>query len=458
VESVSRIMESGEFDQLIGGIEHSGVEFKAAPYQVEHEHQKQELAKDVSALANGDGGVILLGVKTERDPVHFGDEIIEVHPFPRELVNPEQYQAIMGTWIYPALQQVEVQWFPGAGQPDKGLVAILVPKQPSARYPFLVTKTIDDKGKLTQILFGYIERRRANAVPTSIGEVHVLMRDGLRFDSLAEQLEDLRLLLEKQRLQQEQPAVPIEKVLSGRVERALTEVGLHDKPVFILSATPEQRVQIPSLFERKDAPIVRLLEKPPELRVSGFDLMAGSSARIVEGQFRRVMTPEYKLLELWRDGTLIFIGAGDDSVLGWGRTARRGQLIRINPLVLVESTYLFAELTRGVYENAEPRPSAIAYGLELRNMTVNDTPCGLIPGPLGTFAQMYGTDIHPAPSASTKIVVHWDGPGIPPGRIALLLLAELYVWFGIEHDKIPYTKKVGNLPEIDPVQIQDAGK
>jgi hypothetical protein len=457
-EKVGAILDSGRFDDLLCAVENGQIECKAAPYQVENEHQKLELAKDVSALANSGGGVILLGVETERNPTHFGDEIKTVHPFSQGLVNPEQYQSILGSWIYPTLQKVEVRWFPATGTPDKGIVAILIPDQSVTGRPFLLTRMIDDKGKLVQIVFGYMERRRANAVPMSVEELHVLIRDGLRFDSLNEQLENLRLLLEKQTVQAAQPGIPMEKILSGRVEQALTVVGLYDKPAFILAAVPHEAIQIPTLFERRDAPVVRLLEAPPALRVNGFDLTSGASTRIVEGERRRVMTAEDKLLELWRDGTLVFVGAGDDTLLGWGKTTQGGKPIRINQLVLLESTYLFGEFHRRVLEYMEPRPTAFTYSLELRNMTVNDIPCGLIPGPLGTFAWVWEDSIHRAPSSRKRIATRWTQQEILPGLIAFLLVSELYAWFGLEHDKIPYTKKVGEHTEIDPEQIVEAGK
>jgi hypothetical protein len=457
-EKVRGIIESGEFGELVGAIEDERLECKAAPYQVEHEHQKLELAKDVSALANAEGGVILVGVETGKDLTHYGDEIKSVHPFAQELLNPDQYHAILGSWIYPTLERVEVRWFASAGTPEKGVVAIFVPKQPAASYPFLLTRTIDDRGKVGQVVFAYAERRRANAAPMSVQELHALVRDGLRFDSLTEQLETLRLLLEKQAAKEAERLHRVSgKVAAGRVEQALTDVGLWNKPAFILSAVPTLPVQIATLFERRDAPIVRLLEEPPKLREAGFDLASGSSARIVQGMSRRAMIPGDKLLELWRDGTLIFAAPGGDEFLGWGRHAQEGRPIRINPLALIESTYLFAQLSRSLYEAAEPRPAGIEYSLELRNMTVGDVACGLVPGPLGTFASEYGTDIHRAPHSGKIVKVTCEGADMEPRIVAFRLVSEIYVWFEIDHDRIPYTKRVGDLTEIDPEQIQIAG-
>src|SRR5438067_1534205 len=58
------ILESGEFDQLIGRPETPEVEFKGEPYQLDRETQRFELAKDVSAMANAAGGVIIFRAQT----------------------------------------------------------------------------------------------------------------------------------------------------------------------------------------------------------------------------------------------------------------------------------------------------------------------------------------------------------------------------------------------------------
>ena len=61
------VLAGGDFEQFIGVPEGLEVEFKAEPYQIEHDSQRFELAKDVSALANAVGGVIVIGARTARD-------------------------------------------------------------------------------------------------------------------------------------------------------------------------------------------------------------------------------------------------------------------------------------------------------------------------------------------------------------------------------------------------------
>jgi hypothetical protein len=123
------------------------LECKETPYQLSQQYQKQELAKDVAALANAEGGIILLGVRTERDNIHRRDEIRRISPFHQHLIDTSQYHQVLGSWIYPTLQGATVEWFPSSKNQRKGIGAINIPNQPATKKPFLLTRTIDDKEK-----------------------------------------------------------------------------------------------------------------------------------------------------------------------------------------------------------------------------------------------------------------------------------------------------------------------
>jgi hypothetical protein len=55
VQDALHLLDAGTFDGFIGARESQTVEFKREPYRLAHESQKFELAKDVAALANGQG-------------------------------------------------------------------------------------------------------------------------------------------------------------------------------------------------------------------------------------------------------------------------------------------------------------------------------------------------------------------------------------------------------------------
>lgn len=414
----------------------------------------------MAGLANSGGGVILIGIRTAKNLTHFGDEIQEIRCFPQPLLNHEQYVDILKAWIYPSVDQVDLNWYQSATDPNLGIVAIIIPPQAQAKKPFLLMRTLDTEGKRVEIVFGFVERRRARVDPLSVQELHTLIRDGLRGDAITRRIEGIEESLARIELQQSDAnsrveAVNFSTLLQERVAIALIDADLSGKRSFALGAIPVESVEISSIFETRDAEVVRLIERPPELRRGGFDLDTGSSARILRGQLRRAVAAGSKVLELWRDGTLIFGATGDEDFLCWGRRPPGMSFLRINPLVLIESTYLFAELSRLVFEKAQPKPKVIQFTVELNNLILDGKPCVLTPGPIGSLGWEFGSDFRQPPQQRASFLVQWNDFPINPGRVSFLLVREIYRWFGIEDENIPY--KDGEEFVISPDLIRKAG-
>jgi predicted HTH transcriptional regulator len=148
ISEVDAILGSGRFEELLGGVEDGHLECKAAPYQLDQDRQKMELAKDVSALANVDGGILLIGVQTERNPIHFGDEIRRIGDFPSDLVDTSQYLKVLGEWIYPTIRGLTIQWHRIAGNDGSGIICIKVPQDASRERPYLVGKVVEATGRV----------------------------------------------------------------------------------------------------------------------------------------------------------------------------------------------------------------------------------------------------------------------------------------------------------------------
>jgi predicted HTH transcriptional regulator len=90
-EEAIAVLESGNFEAFVGVEEDLEGEFKGEPYQLDQDVEKFELAKDCSALANASGGVIVIGVRTNRhaeSPTDVGDEI---RCLSRDLVDEVRY-------------------------------------------------------------------------------------------------------------------------------------------------------------------------------------------------------------------------------------------------------------------------------------------------------------------------------------------------------------------------------
>jgi len=180
-EDALEILERGGFDAFVGMPETIEVEFKSEPYQIpDRDSEKFELAKDVSALANASGGVIVIGVRTERDNATAVDVADEPRPLPRGLVNEEQYEAILSDMVYPRLNAVSVRFHPSTGDDERGLVCIDVPPQNEVDKYFLIQRpTEEDVDKTPGWLVGLAVRSVGRVEVRRIGEIHMLINRGL---------------------------------------------------------------------------------------------------------------------------------------------------------------------------------------------------------------------------------------------------------------------------------------
>jgi hypothetical protein len=70
-----------QFDALVGVSESAWLDAKESPYALDGLKQKLELAKDVNALANSIGGIIVLGFDTARDALTAGERTARLSHF-----------------------------------------------------------------------------------------------------------------------------------------------------------------------------------------------------------------------------------------------------------------------------------------------------------------------------------------------------------------------------------------
>jgi len=84
----------GEENRLAGIEESDQLDFKLAPYVLDAPHQKWELAKDVAAFANRRGGVIVIGIQTERRPNEIIELAAEIRPVRKAVVDLQQYRGV----------------------------------------------------------------------------------------------------------------------------------------------------------------------------------------------------------------------------------------------------------------------------------------------------------------------------------------------------------------------------
>jgi hypothetical protein len=233
-----------------------------------------------------------------------------------------------------------------------------------------------------------------------------------------------------------------EDPVAQRLEAAIQLAQLTEHPVFALAAKPWPDARFKTLFAGNDVPLVWHFNNPPKLRKAGFSLEHDGNSRIVAGELRRTIIQGWKVLELWRDGILIY--AVDAFVQPFWGSPRSDGSLQLNPLALAEPVYLFAELSRLIYQESTQKPKHVEYRVRFERLAQDGKPASLSEGPLDPifFASGQRHDAW-ASDMERAITIDW-GDDIDPGEVAYELVQEVYHWFGISDDGIPYTKKNPN--------------
>jgi hypothetical protein len=136
VSQIKEALERRSFEELVGLVEDTAFEGKDTPYSLDTDWGKFELAKDVSAMANAAGGVIVLGVRTSKNAEQ-EDEVTEIRLLPPDRVNIPRHQDVLRSWTFPSLEGVEIAWFEERNGTGRGLVGIFIAGNSTLK-PFLM--------------------------------------------------------------------------------------------------------------------------------------------------------------------------------------------------------------------------------------------------------------------------------------------------------------------------------
>ncbi|MEQ1947706.1 MAG: ATP-binding protein [Bryobacteraceae bacterium] len=450
-KELQEVINARQFHKLVGETEGQHLDVKSQPYQFKTGMDaKRELAKDVAAFANTLGGYILVGLTTKISDVHAGEEIVAIRPIPRTEFDPDQYRKILAEWLYPQPNGLAITFVSYGTHANQGLGIAYVPPQDTANKPFLITRTIGDK-KSTEVVLGYVERRIDATEAISVVELQQTLRVGFSLErQLLGRIESLELTIQKHFAAASETQSEAQRLtlIRNRIAQVLSHSSLKNRPVLVAYAVPIGVHELKSIFSDRPDSIRRQFENPPRVRNSGWGFGTGSRAQLIQGQRLRAESSR-EVIDLYRDGWLIFAGGITQNFLAWSDQ----QNARLHPLALIEALMNFSKFYRLVLNDLRAMPERLVVGLHLENLHLADK----VHLPAGPVDPRWGTSFASraleAPHDTGQFEVFTETSDYNPERIAFELTRELYGWFGYAEEDIPYSTGEGTGRRIDLEQI-----
>jgi hypothetical protein len=170
------LVRASRSELLIGMRESDWLEVKSAPYRLDEPTEQIELAKDVAAMANSGGGMILLGAKAKKLPEH--EEIHAINRCRLADVSPRRYRDLIHRRVYPEVRGFDVELIPD-GSAGTGVVLLYIPAQDEGQKPFIVHGALVG-GKVRGAFVGIPRRVGDSTIFVEPQTLHARLRAGER--------------------------------------------------------------------------------------------------------------------------------------------------------------------------------------------------------------------------------------------------------------------------------------
>lgn len=434
-EKLEEIISSGEFDHLKGHYENEWFDCKKEFYIFDNEKGKRELAKDISSFANIDGGYILIGAKGENDVSHSGEQIKEISPFEENRIDIEQHRKIIEAWIYPKVENLNLNWYPSKEDNKKGLVLIKIPPQKESIKPFLI-KNIWSDTKTVEIMFGLAQRIGDNSLHYELRDLHRLIQLGQdyeknikrRFDALESIIREGSVLSKKN----------YDEELEQRIETTLARTNQKEERNLVLAGYIEGDYRIKNLTSSHE--ILSLLETYNQpLRDGGWKLLY--STKLLSKSLDRIeIGYDSNNLSIYSDGTAIY----SRDIHQISLVQNNSQIISI---ALIETVYHFADFYKKFINYIIEDITNIVIRVELNNLKKDAGDTNLS----WDLRPNYHYEPLNAPESSMKGRIDLT-KDFDPRVLAFQILKLIYEWFGFS-DNPPFTKVINDVGIVDVDQI-----
>jgi hypothetical protein len=346
-DEVLAVLEDGsQDDRLVGVYEAESLDFKGSPYRLVEPREQWELAKDVAALANRGGGLIVVGVQTIKDPARDEEHASKVAPFPHTMLDVKQVLDVVARDVYPMVERLDVRVF---GRADKRLVAIVVPRQDPDREPFLLTRLVDEEGQGWNA-FVLPRRSGTHTYFEPVGFIHRDIADGRRARRVAGST-TIAPAVDVFAYPERGSAEGVEEWLRSSATDMDRALGWDRFGVVYLAAVPDGQRSRPADFYTVDG-FRNAFGHDRQLRNAGFGLTYALNVSFDDGSVVSV-DAERTVLRVDATGHVLAGAAGTPEFLGWAMDSRSGAPggpgtpLKINVVALSEWVYEFCRFASG---------------------------------------------------------------------------------------------------------------
>ena len=432
---------SQELIGLIGNQEENlWIDFKQQDYHKDPndlEKHKREICKDVTAMANAEGGYILIGVREENKVAQDFFTISDAVSVAQSIND------ICLQYIDPRIPNFEVEPYPLKWQnQDIELVIIHIPPSGMRPHSFIWKNS-------THFVKRYEDVIREFPVSELIPDLLVRYQPPF-MDSITSQMRQIESQLEsiststrrerRNSISVQDNALDVDEVseLVDLMDLRFRET-ISDQPYYRILAVPTELNR--DAVDTRSEDIRNILRNPPNIRYAGFGVTG-----ILERDM--VRTPEGIKGSNMGSGEIFLLKNGFlevqcpllDSHFQWMRAEARIRTPWLYPYVVCEFPVSFLKLVKGIYE-ASNIDSSIIIQQEYRNLRGFMLPTGH-PSNIGfaAFQDERSVYEHSEPIVSKQIVES----NFVPDHVAYDLVKDVYDHFGLDERSIFFFDEDGN--------------
>lgn len=308
-EEVLAALVHGDDASIVGLAESVWFEAKGEPYRLDDAKSKWELAKDVSAMANAEGGVILIAAQTDQAQGVRQETVREVRAVPRSMVDEQRIRDVLRGLLFPSLGNgLRIVDFPRC---EEGQVVVAIVIEPSAardRPVMIRTRAEVRVGES-------VHKPEVWAIATRVG-------------SATEWMAGERVWADLQQAKTGGPPTPAgeagreaspESRLAEERANLVASLELDDVAYWSLAAYPLRPVSLEGFYARDGVKGVLQSMEGSLTIPHGFGLGYGSTLAPI-GSDLALLLPGVSGLRVDPDGLVVAIAAGTPEMLGWAES------------------------------------------------------------------------------------------------------------------------------------------